>query len=160
MTEDDQEIDRELRTRLRQAALSAARVARHDEIRAEALAAFDAAPHVSIWKLQASHIIHKGVRIMTHPYSRVVMTAAAVLIVALWWAMPHRSIALADFLAPIVNAKTAKFNCTVHSDVPGGNATAIGYFRTGADPTRVHRARTDGLDCRLRTRSYVVADAE
>ena len=39
---------------------------------------------------------------------------------------------LADFLAPIVNAKTARFKCTVQSDVPNGNAAAIGYFRASA----------------------------
>ncbi len=72
--------------------------------------------------------INQGVRLMSHPISRVAATAAAVLIVALWWAVPRRSVAFGDFVAPIANAKSARFKCTAKVDVRGMNVAGVGYF--------------------------------
>ena len=54
---------------------------------------------------------------MSHPASRTVAAAAAVVFLALWLGLPRRSVAFGDFLAPIVDAKTAKFKMVMKNDV-------------------------------------------
>jgi outer membrane lipoprotein-sorting protein len=74
-------------------------------------------------------IIHKGAKIMSHPVSRILTAAAAVLAVAIWLAIPHGSVAFADLLAPIMNAKSAKFKMVTKTDVPPKQEfSATAYF--------------------------------
>ena len=96
--------------------------------RRRALEEFDgaivASPAAGGWRC----IIHKGAVIMAHPVSRIVTAAAAVLAFAVWLAIPH-GLAFGDLLAPIVNAKSAKFKMTAKSDAqPKQQFSATGYF--------------------------------
>ena len=97
--------------------------------RGRALEEFDGAiislPAETGWR----RIIHKGAIIMSHPASRILTAAAAVLALAVWLAIPHGSVAFADLLAPIVNAKSAKFKMVTKNDVqPKQEITATAYF--------------------------------
>ncbi|HEY2841107.1 MAG TPA: hypothetical protein VGJ26_18270 [Pirellulales bacterium] len=65
---------------------------------------------------------------MSHPASRIVAVLAAVIFLALWLGAPRRSVAFGDFLAPIVDAKTAKFKLVVKNDIQPKPIEMTGYF--------------------------------
>jgi outer membrane lipoprotein-sorting protein len=96
--------------------------------RGQALEEFDRAIIPSSANAGWPRIIHKGAVIMSHPMSRIVTAAAAVLALAVWLAIPHKS-AFGELLDAIVNAKSAKFKMTAKSDVqPKQEFSATGFF--------------------------------
>lgn len=66
---------------------------------------------------------------MSHPASRVIAGLAALLFLALWLGAPRRSVAFGDLLAPIINAKTAKFKMVMKSDIQPKPIEMTGYFQ-------------------------------
>jgi outer membrane lipoprotein-sorting protein len=97
-------------------------------VRDRVLDEYDRAAHSPPAESNWRRTIHLGGRIMSHPASRVVVGLAAVLVLTVWLAVPRRSIAFGDFLAPIVDAKSAKFKVTMTNDVQPQEFTATGYF--------------------------------
>jgi outer membrane lipoprotein-sorting protein len=73
--------------------------------------------------------IHTGVTIMSHPASRTIFAVAAAVFLALWLGMPRRSTAFADFMTPIVDAKSAKFKMAVKTDVQPKPIEMTAYYR-------------------------------
>jgi outer membrane lipoprotein-sorting protein len=96
--------------------------------RGRALEKFDQAIFPSPADFGWRRIIHKGAVVMSHPMYRIVTAAAAVLALAVWLAIPHKS-AFGELLDAIVNAKSAKFKMTAKSDVqPKQEFFATGFF--------------------------------
>ena len=128
MSSENENLDRDLEALLARIPAPPPSAELQAEVRRRALHEFDR----SIKRLPAERpwqrIINKGVVIMSHPISRVVFGLAAVLVLALWLVTPGPSVAFGDFLAPIVNAKSAKFKVVVKMDVRPKQLAATGYF--------------------------------
>jgi len=65
---------------------------------------------------------------MSHPASRTIFAVAAAVFLALWLGMPRRSTAFADFLTPLIDAKSAKFKMVVKSDAQPKPIELTGYY--------------------------------
>jgi len=101
-----------------------------DEIRRRVFAEFDRVASQPGADSRWSRALHTGVELMSHPISRVIAGLAAVLFLALWLGAPRRSVAFGDFLAPLVDAKTAKFKLVVKNDLQPTPMEMTGYFLT------------------------------
>ncbi len=100
--------------------------------RGRALEAFDRAIIPSSGDAGWHRIIHTGAVIMSHPYSRILTAAAAVLALAVWLSVPH-STAFGELLDSIVNANSAKFKMVSKNDVqPKQEISATAYFMAPA----------------------------
>jgi outer membrane lipoprotein-sorting protein len=129
MTPDNHNLDHEVEQRLARIPAPAPSARLHADLRRQVLEEFDRSVNPLPAETPWQRIIQKGVSIMSHPISRVAFGLAAVLLLAIWLVAPGPSIAFGDFLAPIVNAKSAKFKMVVKNDVPASKEiSATGYY--------------------------------
>jgi outer membrane lipoprotein-sorting protein len=129
MTNEEHNLDHELQERLaRLPAPEPLSERLHSIVRGRVLDEYDRAARLPLSERGWRRTVRIGAIIMSHPVSRVVVAAAAVLVLAVWLAAPRRSIAFGDFLAPIVDAKSAKFKATTTNDIQRKEISATGYF--------------------------------
>jgi outer membrane lipoprotein-sorting protein len=132
MSSENTNPDRDLEALLARIPAPAPSAAFQAELRRRVLDEFDQSAHLLPAETRWQRIFKKGVIVMSNPISRIVFGLAAVLVLAIWLVTPGPSIAFGDFLAPIVNAKTAKFKIAVKTDMqpkqPMSAFSGTGYF--------------------------------
>src|SRR5262249_45231118 len=128
MTPEDEKLEQELIARLSRLPAPAPPAPEvQSEVRRRVLMEYDRSAArrtlAGSWR-----VLQQGVLIMSHPASRVIAAAAALVFLAYWLAMPQRSVAFGDFLAPIVDAKSARFTCTIKDDIQKKEIVAKAFF--------------------------------
>jgi outer membrane lipoprotein-sorting protein len=100
-----------------------------DEIRRRVLDEFDRVSSLPAVDTPWRRALHTGVTIMSHPASRTILAVAAAVFLALWLGMPRHSTAFADFLSPLIDAKSAKFKAVIKTDVQPQPIEMTAYYR-------------------------------
>jgi outer membrane lipoprotein-sorting protein len=109
----------------------------HYELRDRVLDAFDRYESPATFNGRLASHIAQGVAMATHPITRTLVGLAAAALLIGWLTLPSRQSAFARFLAPVVNAKSAKFKMVTKNDATNKEFEATGYFLAP------HRVRTE-----------------